>query len=74
MANQLGSPLVSPRCYAKHQRYRPFARVRQGANQFSAFLNAQATRLSTTSAAIFADLRKNTAQRVRTAANTGSLS
>lgn len=75
MANQLsGQTGPSPRCYTKHQRHRQFARVRGGADQFSAFLVAQAARLSTTSSAIFTDLVKNTAARIKAASTTGSLS
>jgi hypothetical protein len=75
MANQLsGQTGSSPRTYTKHQRHRQFARVKAGADQFSAFLAAQATRLSTTTSAIFTFLKKNTADRIRKAANTGQLS
>lgn len=74
MANQLSAQTgPSPRCYSRHQRRRPFVRVRSGANQFSAFLAAQATRLSSTSAAVFAKLPKNTAARIRAAGSLGSL-
>jgi hypothetical protein len=75
MANQLsGQPGPSPRCHTKHQRYRQFARVRSGADQFSAFLAANATKLSILSSAVFADLRKNTADRITKASSTGQLS
>lgn len=74
MANQLsGQTGPSPRCYSRHQRTRKFARVRLGADQFSAFLAKQATRLSSTSAVIFAKLPKNTANRVTRAGSLGSL-
>ena len=75
MSNQLsGQTGPSPRCHRKHDRYATFARVKAGQDQFSAFLAAQATRLSTTSSAIFTFLKKNTADRIKAAANTGSLS
>ena len=60
----------TPRSYSRHQQYRHFARVKAGAAQFSAYLAAQATRLSiSTSAAVFADLNKNSAQRIAALAN-----
>lgn len=74
MANQLGSEVVAPRSYSRHQRHRQFNRIKIGANQFSAFLTVQAARLSTTTSAIFVFLKKNTAQRIKNAANTGQLS
>jgi hypothetical protein len=75
MANQLsGQTGPSPRAYSRHQRTRKFARVKSGADQFSAFLAAQATRLSSTSAAVFAKLPKNTAARIKLAGSLGSLS
>ncbi len=78
MANQLsGQPGPSPRSYLRHLRYGTFARVRYRLakrDQFSAFLLAQAARLSTTATVIFSDLKKNTAGRIKAAANTGSLS
>ncbi len=67
MTIPLGSTTTSPRAYDRHQRHRKFARVLGGANQFSAFLAAQATRLSSTSAVIFAKLTKYTADRIRQA-------
>lgn len=74
MANQLSAQTgPSPRCYSRHQRKRQFARVKSGADQFSAFLSAQATRLSSTSAAVFAKLPKNTAARIKLAGSLGSL-
>lgn len=56
MANQLGSLVIAPRSYTRHQRHRRFDRVKAGANQFTGFLGTQATRLSSTSAAVFASL------------------
>lgn len=82
MPNQLsGQSGPSPRCHSKHQRHAKFARetkenfTRPNApDQFSTFLTTQATRLSTTTIAIFNFLKKNTADRIRNAANTGQLS
>jgi hypothetical protein len=73
MANQLGSLTVAPRAYSRYQEHRKFARIRIGANQFSAFLSQQATRLSSTPALIFAKLAKNSADRIRKAATFASL-
>jgi hypothetical protein len=74
MANQLsGQTGASPREYNSHQRYAKFARVRY-ANQSVAFLAAQATRLTLTSAQVFAKLTKNTAAQIVAAATSGSLS
>lgn len=75
MANQLsGQTGPSPRAYSSHQRHRKFARVKNGANQFSAFLAAQATRLSSTSTLVFGKLVKNSAARIKAASTFGSLS
>jgi hypothetical protein len=75
MANQLsGQTGASQRCYRKHERHATFARVKIGENQFSAFLAAQATRLTSSSTAIFTFLKKNTADRIRKATSTGQLS
>lgn len=63
----------SPRAYSQHQRYRKFSRIKQGARQFSAFLAAEGTKLTQTSAQVFAKLTKNTAQRIKNAATTGDL-
>lgn len=60
---------VSPRTYSRHQRHRLYARVRLGADQFSAFLAAQATRLSSDQPTIFGKLLKYTADRIRQATN-----
>ena len=45
MANQLGHPGVSPRCYKQHQRYARFGHVSKS-KQFEAFLVKQVARLS----------------------------
>lgn len=73
MANQLGSLTVAPRAYSRYQEHRKFARVKGGADQFSAFLSQQATRLGSTPALIFAKLTKNTAARIKAAATFASL-
>jgi hypothetical protein len=70
---------VSPRCHRRHQRHSSFAKYSRsvktiGSNQLNAFIVAQAARLGTTSAIIFAKLTKNTAHRIRTAAALGNLS
>lgn len=79
MANQLGALTVAPRSNSKHLRHARFARLpltrtKHGAEQFTTFLTTQATRLSTTSSAIFTFLKKNTADRIRRAVSTASLS
>lgn len=74
MANQLGSTTVAPRSYRRHLRHDRFARIKNGENQFSAFLAAQALRLTSTSSAIFTFLKKNTAARIKGAGSTGVLS
>jgi hypothetical protein len=51
MANQLGYPGISPRSHSQHMRHSHYARRR--GKQFKAFLAAEATRLSSTSANIF---------------------
>lgn len=77
MANQLGSTTTAPRCHSHHQRHRRFARVRilpsVHSDQFEQFLTVQATRLSSTTALIFAKLTKNTADRIAAASTFGSL-
>lgn len=64
-----GSETVAPRAYSRHQRYRKLARIRSGADQFSAFLAAQATRLSSTTTTIFGKLQTYTADKIRSATN-----
>ena len=63
---------ASPQSHMKHQRNRRLARVRHS-RQFEEFLTVQATRLSTTTAAIFALLNSNTADQIKAAASTGAL-
>lgn len=68
MANQLsGQTGPSPRCHKNHERHDRFARVRHSQQEI-AFLAAQATRLSSTSAVIFAKVVKYGADRVKAAA------
>lgn len=79
MANQLGALGIDPRSKSRHQRHRIFARtplgrVKHAADQFTSFLTTQATRLTTTPLAIFNFLKRNTAKRIASAANTGQLS
>lgn len=74
MANQLsGETGATPNTYTKHQRHRKFARIGSGADQFSAFLTATATRLSSTSAVVFAKLTKYGAAAVKAATNISQL-
>jgi hypothetical protein len=63
---------ASPLSHSKHQRYRRLARVRHS-KQFEEFLTVQATRLSTTTAAIFALLDSYTADMIAAAASVGAL-
>lgn len=73
MANQLsGQTGPSPRCHRNHERHDKFARERHS-KQFLAFLAAQATRLSSTSAVVFAKVEKYGADRVKAAANLAAL-
>lgn len=74
MSNQLsGQSGPSPKCYTKHQRHRRFARIGIGANQFSAYLAAQATRLTSTSSVVFGKLNKYKAVTVTAAANLAAI-
>jgi hypothetical protein len=73
MANQLsGQTGASPQCHRNHERHDHFARVKHS-QQFLAYLAAQATRLSTTSAIVFAKVEKYGANRVTHAANLAAL-
>jgi len=73
MANQLsGQTTPSPREYNKHQRHAPYARLRHS-QQAIAFLAAQAARLSSTAATIYAKLTKYGADRVKAATNISQL-
>ena len=72
MANQLGSLVVAPREYNAHQRHAKLARQRYSgkvkAGQLGAFLQYQATRLTLTTAQVFAKVTKYGAARVKGAA------
>jgi hypothetical protein len=73
MANQLsGQTGASPREYNAHQRHSKQSRRRHD-DQEIAFLAAQATRLSTTSAIIFAKLSKYSAATIKAAANLAAI-
>ncbi len=63
---------TSPREYNKHQRHAPFKELRHS-QQALAFLAAQATRLSSTSAVIYAKLTKYGADRVKAATDISQL-
>jgi hypothetical protein len=64
----------SPREYDAHERHRNTAKDRKTNTQRAAFLAAQATRLSSTSAVIATKLKKYTARQVSLAATIGDLS
>lgn len=70
--NRSGLTGSVPREYNEHQRHSEFARMRHD-NQRVAFLAQQATRLSTTSAIVFAKVTKYGEDRVRAAANLAAL-
>lgn len=65
--------ITSASCHSKHQRRRKFARIKKGADHFSAFLKQQATKLGITQAVLFTDLKRNTATQIRSATTTGQL-
>lgn len=68
---------VAPREYNSHQRHAKFARFRYTSRakygQLGAFLAAQATRLSSTAAVVYAKVTKYGAARVKAAANLAAL-
>lgn len=73
MSNQLsGQTGPSPRCYQNHSRHDQYARVRHSKQEL-AYLQAEATRLSSTPAVIFAKLQKYGATRVSAAPNLAAL-
>lgn len=73
MANQLsGQGGASPREYNKHQRYSKLGRLGH-AQQLTAFLASIATKLTSTSAVIFAKVTKYGADRVKAATNISQL-
>lgn len=63
----------SPREYDRHERHTNTARYRDPHSQRAAFLAAQATRLSSTSAVIAAKLKKYSAGQIQSAANLGAI-
>jgi hypothetical protein len=63
---------ASPREYNSHQRHSKLARLGR-AQQLTAFLAAQATRLSSTSSVIFAKVTKYGAAAVKAAASLASI-
>lgn len=67
-----GQPGATPREYNKHQRHAKFANDRHS-QQSKAFLAAQAARLSSTAAVIFAKLTKYGSARVKAATNLSQL-
>lgn len=71
--NKSGQPGATPREYNSHERHSSLTRRRHD-DQEAAFLAAQATRLSTTSAAIFAGVKKHGAAFVKAATSSGQLS
>jgi len=74
MPAQLNGFSVAPRSYSRHQRRRKFATLaRAGANQFNAFLSAQATRLSSSASVIFTKLQKYSADKIASATNVSQL-
>lgn len=74
MAEQLNGFSVAPRAYSRHMRHRPFATLaRKGANQFNAFVSAQATRLSSSASVIFGKLRTYSADKIASATNISQL-
>lgn len=79
MANPVvsGQTGPSPREYNSHQRYAKLARLRYTSRanygQLGAFLDAQATRLSSTAAVVFAKVTKYGAEQVAGAANLAAI-
>ena len=75
--NKSGMTAATPREYNGHQRYSKLARLRYGAkakrSQLGEFLAAQATRLATTAAVVFAKVTKYGAARVKAATNLAAL-
>jgi hypothetical protein len=63
---------VDPREYNQHQRHSNLAKRRHD-DQLAAFLAQQATRLSTTSAVIFAKMDKYTAATIKAAASLSAI-
>lgn len=63
---------ASPRLFARHVRYRSFSRLNYSEQEL-AFLETQANRLSTTTAAVFAKLNKYTAEQIAGAVNLAAI-
>lgn len=75
--NKSGVTGAVPREYNGHQRHSKIARLRYSTNskrgQLGAFLGAQATRLSSTAAVVFAKVTKYGAAKVKAAANLAAI-
>jgi len=75
--NKSGQTGSTPREYNLHQRHSNLARLRYSNvakhGQLGAFLAAQATRLSSTAAVVFAKVTKYGAARVKAAANLAAI-
>jgi hypothetical protein len=63
---------ASPREYKRHQRYSRFSRLNHSKQELS-FLTTEATRLSVTTAQIFAALDSYTADQIRAATSASQL-
>ena len=73
MANQLsGQTGASPQSHSQHKRHDSYSRDRHS-QQLNAWLAAQATRLSSTAAVIFAKLEKYPHERIEAATNISQL-
>jgi hypothetical protein len=70
--NKSGQPGPSPREYNAHQRHSRSARRRHD-DQSTAFIAQQVTRLSSSTAVIFAKIAKYGAARVKAAANLAAI-
>lgn len=74
--NKSGQAAATPREYSAHQRYSKLARLRhdnKAQRQLGAFLAAQATRLTSTAAVVFAKVTKYGAAKVKAAANLAAI-
>jgi hypothetical protein len=70
--NTSGQTGATPREYNAHQRYSNLTKRRHD-NQLAAYLAAEATKLSLTSAQVFAKLTTNPAARITAATTSGGL-
>jgi hypothetical protein len=71
-----GQTAATPREYNRHQRHSVLSRLRHSnkrQRQLGAFLAAQATRLSSTAAVVFAKVTKYGAAKVKAAANLAAI-